>query len=374
MLSASGNVCALGHPQHVLLHLCLFALLERNTMKSLQGTTSQDRRSRPRVVLVADDEESNRDLLSSILESRGYTVVCAKDGDQALAILCKQIIDLAILDVRMPGQTGFALCRTLKTDPATRLIPVVLVTGLSDSADRIQGIELGADDFLTKPVNRQELLARVGSLVKLKHFTDELESAETVLASLALSIEAKDPYTEGHCARLSEYSVALAERLALPQEQLVALRRAGIVHDIGKVAVAEDILLKPGPLTAEERRIMEQHPLTGERICAPLKSFHWVLPIIRHHHERLDGSGYPDGLKNEQIPFTARILAVVDVYDALSTDRPYRKALAPEHAFAVMHEEVRRGWWDGSLVEFFEQLILKSSSGRGIGQIVERSA
>jgi putative two-component system response regulator len=178
-----------------------------------------------------------------------------------------------------------------------------------------------------------------------------------VLFSLALSIEAKDPYTEGHCDRLSKYSVALAERLGLPADLQVVLRRAGIVHDIGKVAVPDQILLKPGPLTANEWKVMEQHPLVGERICAPLKSFRHVLPVIRHHHEKLDGSGYPDGLKGEQIPLTARILQTVDIYDALTTLRPYRKALSPKETFAVMREEIKRGWWDRSILDEFEAVI-----------------
>jgi putative two-component system response regulator len=217
----------------------------------------------------------------------------------------------------------------------------------------------GADDFLNKPVNKHELLARVQSLLRMKEFTDELENAETVLFSLALSIEAKDPNTEGHCERLSEVSEALAKRLNLPVELRVALRRAGMVHDVGKVAVPEHILLKAGPLTDEEWKVMKQHPIVGERICRPLKSFRLVLPIIRHHHEKLDGSGYPDGLKGEQIPLVARVLQITDVYDALTTDRPYRKAMLPQKAFAVMREEVKRGWWDGSLVNELEALVLE---------------
>ncbi|PYU14088.1 MAG: metal-dependent phosphohydrolase, partial [Acidobacteria bacterium] len=219
----------------------------------------------------------------------------------------------------------------------------------------------GADDFLSKPINKEELLARVRSLLRLKQFTNELENAETVLFSLALSIEAKDPYTEGHCDRLSKYSVALAERLNLRDELRVALRRAGTVHDIGKVAVPEHILLKPGPLTPEEWKVMKQHPLVGERICAPLKSFRHVLPVIRHHHEKLDGSGYPDGLKGEEIPLTARILQTVDIYDALTTSRPYRKALSSKETFTLMREEVERGWWDGSLVDELEALVIGSA-------------
>ncbi len=263
----------------------------------------------------------------------------------------------------MPRLTGFEVCRRVKADPATRLVPVVLVTGLSQSQDRVRGIECGADDFLSKPVVKEELLARVRSLLRLKHFTDELENAETVLFSLALSIEAKDPYTGGHCDRLSKYSVALGERVGLREELCVALRRAGVVHDIGKLAVPEHILLKPGPLTPEEWIVMKQHPILGERICSPLKSFRHVLPIIRHHHEKLDGTGYPDGLRGEKIPLTARILTTVDTYDALTTDRPYRQALSNEEALATLRAEVARGWWDRSLVDELEGLLASSMSG-----------
>ncbi len=308
-------------------------------------------------VLIADDVDANRDLLREILETEGYQVVCAQDGEQALEVLHSQPIDLALLDVLMPRRTGFSVCQTLKSDPITRLIPVVLVTGLTNRDDRIQGIECGADDFLNKPVHREELLARVRSLLRLKQYTDELENAETVLFSLALSIEAKDPYTGEHCDRLSKFSVALAEKLGLRDELRVALRRAGIVHDIGKVAVPEHILLKPGPLTTEEWKIMKAHPIIGERICSPLKSFRHVMPIIRHHHEKLDGSGYPDGLKGDQIPLTARILTTVDIYDALTTDRPYRKAFSPDQAFETMRREVVMGWWDGTLITELERLM-----------------
>jgi putative two-component system response regulator len=198
---------------------------------------------------------------------------------------------------RCQNLDGFEVCRRLKSNSATRLVPIVLVTALSAVEDRVRGLEAGADDFLIKPVDRTELLARVRSLLSLKAFTDELEQAETVLFSLAQSIEGKDPYTEGHCQRLSDYSAYLAERMGLPLEQITALRRAGIVHDIGKIAVPDAILLKPAKLTPEEFQAMQQHPLVGERICGPLKSFRLVLPIIRHHHEKLDGTGYPDGLK-----------------------------------------------------------------------------
>jgi cyclic di-GMP phosphodiesterase len=196
--------------------------------------------------------------------------------------------------------------------------------------------------------------------LKLKAHTDELERAESVLLALATSIEGKDPYTQDHCARLSDYAMRLGERLRVSSDHLTALQRAGIVHDIGKVAVPDAILLKPGRLTEEEWAIMRQHPVVGERICAPLKSFRLVLPIIRHHHEKMDGTGYPDGLKGEKIPLTARILQIVDVYDALTTARPYKRALSSVEALEIMAQEVRRGWWDSNVFSEFEKLIAES--------------
>jgi putative two-component system response regulator len=206
-------------------------------------------------------------------------------------------------------------------------------------------------------VDRTELLARVRSLLKLKYRTDELERAESVLFSLARSIEGKDPYTHGHCERLVEYSACLGTHMGLAQDQIVALRRAGVVHDIGKVAVPDAILLKPGRLTAEEWKLVQQHPVVGERICAPLKSFRLVLPILRHHHEKLDGSGYPDGLRGDAIPITARVLQIVDVYDALTTARPYKPAFSTNDALQTMKQEVERGWWDPHIFDQFERLV-----------------
>ena len=308
-------------------------------------------------ILVADDQAANRELLDELLSSEGFNVLTAADGTAALEHLNLVNVDLVLLDVMMPELNGFEVCARIKANPDTYLIPVVLVTALSDKQDRIEGIRAGADDFLTRPVDRTELLTRVRSLIKLKHHTDELERAESVLFSLARSIEGKDPYTHGHCERLMNYSASLGEHLGLPQEQIVALRRAGIVHDVGKVAVPDAILLKPSKLTPEEWKLMKEHPIVGERICAPLKSFRAVLPIIRHHHEKLDGSGYPDGLRGEAIPLTARILTVVDVYDALTTERPYKPAFSITDALKTMKQEVAKGWWDPQIFEEFERLI-----------------
>lgn len=308
-------------------------------------------------ILIVDDDAANRTLLEELLGAQGYKVVSARDGQSALEEFAVLGPDLVLLDVMMPDLDGFEVCRRIKQHPENRLTPVVLVTVLAATADRVRGLEVGANDFLNKPIDRSELLARVHSLLSLKAYTDELERAEAVLFALARSIEAKDPYTEGHCERLVDYLTRLGKRIGLPADQTTALRRAAIVHDIGKVAVPEAILLKPGRLTPEEWKVMRQHPVIGECICRPLKSFRLVLPIIRHHHERFDGSGYPDGLKGEQIPLTARVLQIVDVYDALTSERPYKRALSPAKTLKTMAQEVKKGWWDPHLFAEFGRMI-----------------
>lgn len=325
-------------------------------------------------LLVVDDEPANRALLEELLTANGYSVITAADGRQALEEFNRRQPALVLLDVMMPHLNGFEVCQQLKDNPETQLTPVVLITGLSASADRVRGIEAGADDFLNKPVDRSELLARVRSLLRLKAHTDELERAESVLFALARSIEAKDPYTEGHCERLAEFSAALGERMGLGEAELTALRRAGIVHDVGKVAIPDAILLKPGALNEEEWKIMKEHPVVGERICAPLKSFRPVLPIIRHHHEKRDGSGYPDGLRGEEIPLTARVLQMVDVYDALTTRRPYKRALSRAEALEVMRMEVNKGWWDPDVFGEFDHMILPAGKKAPGNVAAERGA
>ncbi len=310
-------------------------------------------------ILVVDDEASARSGLQVLLRYHGYDVATAGTGQEALRLCRAFMPDLLVLDVMLPDTTGYEICRRIKLDPETRLIPVVLATALTATEDRVRGLEAGADDFLSKPLECAELIARVDSSLKVKAYTDELERAETVIFALAKSVEAKDPCTHGHCERLAGYSAALGRRMGLAEEEIVALERGGIVHDIGKVAVPDHILLKEGPLTADEKRVMEKHPLRGEGICAPLRSFRLVLPIIRHHHERRDGSGYPDGLCGEEIPLTARVLQIVDVYDALTTKRPYRSILTPQEALEVIRQEVACGWWDPAVYDEFRAMILE---------------
>src|SRR6266849_634173 len=254
------------------------------------------RRRAPRV-LVVDDNPATMVLMRELLSSRGYDVVAVPDAAQAEAEIRRQPPDLILSDVIMPGKSGYEFCRELKENPSTRLIPFVLITGLSDREDKLHGIEAGADDFLNKPIFAEELFARVKSLVKLKEFTDELETSESVLCTLGLSVESRDPYTEGHCERLAQNASSLGHHLGLEEDSIVALRRGGYLHDLGKIAVPEEIPLLP------------------------------------------------------------RILQVVDVYDALRTARPYKPALGHEQAAVTMRDEARAGLWDEELVvEFFSML------------------
>lgn len=314
-------------------------------------------RRRPPRILVVDDNANTMVLMRDLLSSRGYDVVAVPDAAHAEAEILQRPPDLVLSDVVMPGKSGYELCRELKDNPITRLVPFVLITGLSEREDRVRGIEAGADDFLNKPIFPEELFARVKSLIKLKEFTDELETAESVLCTLGLSVESRDPYTEGHCERLAQNASNLGRHLLLDEDEIVALRRGGYLHDLGKIAVPDEILKKGANLTPEEWLVMKRHPITGENICRPLKSLRLVLPIIRNHHEHFNGSGYPDALRGHEIPLLARILQVVDVYDALRTARPYKPALTHEMAAVTMRDEAAAGLWDQELVlEFFNML------------------
>ena len=312
--------------------------------------------SSPATVLVADDAENVRTLFCQLLSYDGYNVLMAADGDAALEQAQRHRPHVLLLDVRMPGADGIEVCRRVKSAPETRLTPVILVTGLADSSERMDGIEAGCDDFLTKPVNPHELRARVRVLSRMKQLIDELDSAEAAFLTLAMTIEARDPSTNGHCERLANHAVSLGAALGLTGDDLGALHRGGYLHDVGKVGVPDAVLLKQGPLTAAEFDLMRRHTEIGDALCAPLQSMRRVRPIIRHHHERLDGSGYPDRLRGDQVPLLAQIVAIVDVYDALTSDRPYRRALPHDAAVRELRAGVRAGQYNARFVEAFLDL------------------
>jgi putative two-component system response regulator len=280
-------------------------------------------------------------------------VFSAEDGAKALDAVARHQPDIILLDVAMPAVDGLEVCRRLKADPATRLTPVVLVTGQAGLNDRLRGLEAGADEILEKPVHPNELRARVRSLLRVKCLIDELDSAEAAFMALALTIEARDPMTNGHCERLAHHAVRLGRAMGLGDDDLDALHRGAYLHDLGKVGVPDHVLLKPGPLTREEFDVMKRHPIIGDNLCAPLQSLRRVRPIIRSHHERLDGSGYPDGLRGDQIPLLAQIVGVVDVFDALTSQRPYRGPLTPQQAARHLLEEVEGGRMSRRHVEAF---------------------
>ena len=309
-------------------------------------------------VLIVDDDPRNLKLLEAFLSPQSYDILKATDGEQALAIVQRQEVDLIHLDVMMPGLNGFEVCRRLKSQEHTRLIPVVLITALDDLDSRVKGMESGADDFISKPVNRIEILARTKSLIKNKKLNNSLTNIENVLFSLANAVEAKDRYTQGHTTRVAHLAITLGERMGLEEKEVEALRIGGMLHDIGKIGIPENILNKPGPLDDREWELMKQHSDIGHKICRPLgKTLGLALEVIRHHHEKLDRSGYPDGLAAQRIPLVARIMAVVDIYDALITERPYRPALSQEEAFEILKKESGAGKLDPGVVDNLIQLL-----------------
>ncbi|MBI4565959.1 MAG: response regulator [Planctomycetes bacterium] len=313
----------------------------------------------PARILIVDDEVSNRQFLRQCLKSLGYAVEEAADGVEALERLEKNLPDLVLLDVQMPRMDGFTVCRRLKSDPATLLIPVVIVTSLDQIPSRIHAKDLGADDYLCKPINVAELEARVRSLVKLKRHTDELEHASRVFEAMAIVVERRDAYTGHHGKRVGEYAARVAKAVGLGPDEIDDLRLGGVFHDLGKIAVPDAVLQKPGRLTETEQEAMRTHPSVGYDLCVPLRTLERVVPMIRHHHERLDGSGYPDGLSGAEISLPIRIISVCDIFDALRTKRPYKQALPLAETARILREEAARGWWEAEIVEILLGLAEK---------------
>ncbi len=312
-------------------------------------------------ILVADGDDHYRQLYSDLLQSEGFETFCAKDVDQALTVLRQGHIDLALVDGTMPKTNGMTICRELRSNPETRLIPILLFSSRKSTHGYEMKIEMGADAdaFLVRPKSGTELITQVNALLERKHLSDDVETIEKLLLTLAQVVEAKNPYTAGHGHRVSRTALSLAVHIGLSSEDQELVRRGALLHDIGKVGIPDDILLKLGVLEGDERAIVKSHPLLGERICAPIDSFRPLLQIIRNHHERLDGSGYPDGLRGSQIPILTRIVSVADVFDALTTRRQYRDSFSRTQAIQQIRREAERGWWDLDVLHALEESMAK---------------
>jgi putative two-component system response regulator len=308
------------------------------------------------IVLVVDDHPLNLELIEGCLADVDCRVITATDGIEALELVKKDPPDLVLLDVMMPRMDGYEVCQRLKASPEGKLLPVVMVTALGQIADRVRGLEVGADDFIVKPIERVELVARVRSLLRVKQLYDRLDDAQRTIFALARAVEAKDSALESHTERVGMNARRIGEALGLGDDTLDDLLWGGVIHDIGKIGTPDSILLKPGPLTGDEFEIMKQHVFIGEEIARPLRSAHDLLPIIRNHHERIDGNGYPDGLAGEDIPLGARIVAICDAFDAMISDRPYRKGLTHADALATLTAGAGTQW-DARLVGIFHTLV-----------------
>lgn len=310
-------------------------------------------------ILIVDDVDLNRRLLKAILKAANYRIFEAKRPSAALGILEREKIDLVVVDLVIPEMTGAEFCRIVKNNRTTQLVPILMTTSLQGTENEVTGIESGADEFLIKPLQPSVVRSRIRAMLRNKALIDSLEEAETILFALAQSVEHRDKFTGLHCERLATYSISLGRALGLPKQDQLALYRGGYLHDIGKIGIPDAILFKRGLLTDEEWQTMRLHTIRGEEICHPMKTLAPVLPIIRSHHERWDGTGYPDRLSGEEIPLLARILQVADIYDALTTARPYKPAFTHQHAMEIMMEEARRGWRDPELVPLFAEICQK---------------
>jgi putative two-component system response regulator len=307
-------------------------------------------------LMVFDSREINRKLIKAMLREEGYRILEAARPAEAFELLEREKVDLIIVEFAMPQMSGVEACRRIKANPATKLVPVLVLTTAQGMENEVASIASGADEFLVMPLHPAVMRIRIQALLRHKAAIDSLEDVESILFALAQAIEQRDKVTGGHCERLATLSMTLGIGLGLSQPQILALHRGGYLHDIGKVSIPDAILFKPGRLTDEEWEVMRMHTVKGEEICRRTKTLEPVLPIIRSHHERWDGSGYPDGLRGEQIPLLARILQVADIFDALTSERPYKTALSGPEALEVLEKEARRGWRDPQVVSLLKRL------------------
>lgn len=315
--------------------------------------------SNPYHILIVDDENQHRFLEREILAAPKYAITEATNGREALDLVQATKFDVILLDVRMPGLNGTEVCRRIRGELQEPMLPIIMVTGFGGHDDLSECFKAGASDFIRKPYHPKELLARVNAAAAHKRLIDQLDNAESMLFALARMVEAKDAPTGDHCARLAHNAMVLGNALGLGEDELLALRRAGVLHDIGKLGIPDRILLKPAALDADEWAIMRRHTEIGARLCGGLKSMRLTVPIIRSHHERWDGSGYPDGLRGENIPLLARVFQMVDIYDSLIYARPYKLALPRAESIRIIEEEISHGWRDRDIAETFLNIVRK---------------
>lgn len=341
-----------------LIYLLAWALMSKVENMNIVGKFPSLAPKNPKV-LVVDDNKTNVELIAVQLKQFPYQIIKAYDGEEALLKVKEDPPDLILLDLMMPRLSGYEVCKTLKDNKDTQFIPIIVITALKELDDKIKAIEMGADDFLMKPFNKVELITRVKSLLKLKELYDDLDHGESIIFTLAEMLEAKDVYTRGHSERVARYSKMLAQYIGLNENEQEIIKRGALLHDIGKVGVRESILNKPDKLSTEELNHIRSHPARGCEICKALKSLAPALPIIRHHHERMDGKGYPDGINDSEITLHPRVVAIADSYDAMTSNRPYRKGIPPCEALTIMDREKEYGQWDPELVKEFIKMIRK---------------
>jgi cyclic di-GMP phosphodiesterase len=314
------------------------------------------------LVLVIEDDATQRQLLSRVLEREGYSTVSARDGEEGLRLTIELVPHLVLLDLSLPRLDGYAILRQLRADPLTVTLPVIVVTAHTSVDDMVAALDAGADDFLAKPVQQAELLARIRSAMRLQRAMTNLERATQIVAALANAVEAKDAGLVHHCRWLAHHAARVGVQVGLRGEELEAVAYGALLHDVGKIGVPEHLLRKEGPLNEEEWSVMRRHPEIGERICRPLRSSTSFVPIIRHHHEQFNGSGYPDGLSGEDIPLGARIVAIADAYEAMVHGRPYQPAQAHGRVAAEL-KRLRGRQFDPDLVPVFLDELERDTRG-----------
>jgi putative two-component system response regulator len=322
----------------------------------------RQRLTTPARVLCVDDNKMNRDLVLATLTEVGFEVSVAENGRESIAAVESEPIDVVLLDLLMPVQDGADTLRMLRADPRHEFLPIIVLTSHRNSDMRQAAILGGADDFINYPLNRLELITRIRSLLRIKEYHADLEQTQNVICALALALEAKDRYTRGHSQRVGDLAHSFALHLGMERTTAEMIRTAGLLHDIGKIAVPESLLNKQGPLTRDEFLRVIDHPVIGEEMVRPLVTLSAVLRIIRHHHERYDGRGYPDGLRGDDIPYEVRLLSIVDAYDALTSHRAYRPSPL-EHSAAIetLRREAAGGKWDPEMVSSFSAMLGETS-------------